>query len=70
MTARDGLPFAVFCTSEDLRVGLSARGFNNIPKSSNTIRSMVMQYAIKIRKIVINEISHEKKYWKAIQHDV
>lgn len=38
MTACNDLPFAVFCTSEDLRVGLSARGFNNIPKSFNTIR--------------------------------
>ena len=40
MTARDGLPFSLFCTSADIREGL--RGFSELPKSANTVRSLVM----------------------------
>lgn len=41
ITALDGLPFRVFCTSIELRKSLIARGFKNIPKSVNTIRILI-----------------------------
>lgn len=37
ITAKDGLPFRVICVSDDIRKGLLARGFRNVPTSSNTI---------------------------------
>ena len=37
MTARDGLPFRVFVTSPDLRRGLIAMGFGNLPHSENHV---------------------------------
>lgn len=57
LTAKDGLPFKIFCTSHDLRQMLTARGFDNIPKSANTIRSMVIKYAKKIRTSVSSELA-------------
>ena len=57
MTARDGFPFSVFCTSGDLRAGLFARGFVNLPKSPNTVRALVMRYADKVRQVVISELN-------------
>lgn len=53
MASLDGIPFKLFCTSEDIRKGLTARGFRNIPKSSNTIRKCVLRYAEKIRNETI-----------------
>lgn len=38
MASVDGIPFQMFCTSEDIRKGLLARGFGDIPRSPNTIR--------------------------------
>lgn len=49
MTAKDGLPFRVICVSDDIRKGLLARGFRNVPTSSNTIQKMVGAYAEKLR---------------------
>ncbi|KAG8228967.1 hypothetical protein J437_LFUL009744 [Ladona fulva] len=40
MTARDGFPFSVFCTSPDLRETLKYSGFDVIPTSLNTIRDL------------------------------
>lgn len=58
-TAKDGLPFSIFCTSEDLRRLLSSSGFK-VPTSSNTIRNMVVTYSKKIKAQVKGEI-HAKK---------
>ena len=66
MTSRDGLPFALFCSSVDMRQGLIARGFSNVPKSPNTIRTIVIQYSQKVRQVVVNEMmrdmADEKKF--------
>jgi hypothetical protein len=56
MTARYGLPFSVFCTSADIREGLKVRGFSELPKSANTVRSLVMGYSDKVRQAMISQI--------------
>lgn len=57
MTALDGLPFSIFCTSTDIREGLTARGFFDIPKSANTMRSLVMGYSDRVRQAMISEMT-------------
>lgn len=48
MTAKDGLKFYVFTTSEDLRRCLKADGFSPIPTSpKNTIRRVMVSYSKK-----------------------
>jgi hypothetical protein len=59
MTSRDGLPFAIFCSSVDMRQGLIARGFSNVPKSPNTIRTSVIQYSQKVCQVVVNEMMRD-----------
>lgn len=63
MTARDGLPFSVFCTSVDLRRLLLAKGFHesDIPKSPNTIRNIVLNYSDKICEQLKQEFLTKKK---------
>jgi hypothetical protein len=62
MTARDGLPFSIFCTSSDIREGLRARGFFDIPKSANTVRSLVMGYSDRVRQAMISEMTQHLGY--------
>ena len=57
MTACDGLSFNITCTSYDIRKGLTARGFSNIPKDHKTIHKMVLNYSKNIRDEVIKELS-------------
>lgn len=57
MTSLDGLPFRVFIVSKDLRKGLEARGFVNLPTSSTTIKDKVVMYCEK----VFNSFSGEMK---------
>ncbi|GBP95670.1 hypothetical protein EVAR_67876_1 [Eumeta japonica] len=60
MTAKDGLPLSVFVTSEDLRELIKAKGFL-LPRSSTTIRMMVMNYGMTLRMKVVNELSQLKE---------
>ncbi|GBP14232.1 hypothetical protein EVAR_7656_1 [Eumeta japonica] len=60
MTAKDGLPLSVFATSEDLRELFKAKGFL-LPRSSTTIRMMVMNYGMTLRMKVVNELSQLKE---------
>lgn len=60
MAALDGIPFLMFCTSEDIRKGLIARGFRDIPKSPNTIRKYVLNYAEEIRNKTIVQLGQLK----------
>jgi hypothetical protein len=48
LVCKDGLSFHTLATSKDIRAGLEARSFQNIPKSANTIRQRVLTYAEKI----------------------
>jgi len=61
MTARDGLPFRLFATSPDLRKCLMARGFGNLPTSSETVKKMVMDEGRSVRSVVINELARKKR---------
>lgn len=60
MTALDGLPFRVFCTSIELRKSLIARGFKNIPKSVNIIRRTVINYSNSVRNSLKKELTELK----------
>lgn len=60
MVARDGFPFKVFVTSNDLRSALRAKGFE-LPKSEHSFRKMTMDYAMKIRSYNLQEIQQEIK---------
>ena len=44
MTACDGFPFQVFCTSPDLRKALTAMGFSKLPNSPTTFKQMAMEH--------------------------
>ncbi|GLV44529.1 hypothetical protein CBL_12124 [Carabus blaptoides fortunei] len=59
MTALDVLPFNIFVTSKDLRQLLISSGFK-LPVSANTIRKLVVNYGLKIRKLISKEINHCK----------
>ena len=59
MTALDGFPFSVFITSTDLRNCISARG-HDLPKSANTIKAKVCDYAASIKEKVIAELGVDK----------
>lgn len=50
MTACDGLSFNVLCTSTDIRNGLLAQSFTNIPKTPKSIRKMVVNFAKEVRQ--------------------
>ncbi len=59
MTALDGLPFSVFVTSPDLRRCFQALG-HDLPKSSNTVRVQVCNYADAMRDRLTTELQQLK----------
>lgn len=59
MTAKDGLTFRVFTTSEDLRRCLKKDGFSTIPTSPNTIRRMMITYSQSVHTKIKAEIKSE-----------
>ena len=61
MTARDGLPFRVFVTSSDLRRGLVALGFGNLPKSVNNVKQLVMGEGERVRSAMMTEMASQKR---------
>lgn len=62
MTSKDGIPFSVFCTSEDLRNAIKSMALNKrLPTSPNTIRDYVLDFAKQIRSYQIDEIATQKK---------
>jgi len=50
LTSRDGLSFRTICTSLDIRLGLTARGFSDIPKSVSGVSNIVKNYGDKVRE--------------------
>lgn len=69
MVALDGLPFRVLATSKDIRAGLTAQGFADLPSSPNTFRQMVMNVHAELQKCVINEFQRMKvKFQFAYTH--
>lgn len=59
MTALDDLQFRVFCISVEQRKSLIARGFKNILKSVNTIRT-VINYINSVRSSLPKELKELK----------
>jgi hypothetical protein len=57
LVAKDAMPFGVIVTSSEIRKGLIARGFSNLPTSSNTIRKKVEEYHEHIQQQIILKIS-------------
>jgi len=51
MTAKDGLPFSLFCTSVDLRRMLSSAFKDSVlPKSPHTVREIVLGYSQSVKE--------------------
>lgn len=55
MVAKDGLPFRVFCTSEDMKSLLVAKGYK-LPSSPNTIKKIVMNYGMTLKMKVTEDL--------------
>lgn len=60
LTSRDGLSFRIICTSLDIRLGLTARGFSDIPKSVSGISNIVKNYGNKVKEQLKIEIKKLK----------
>jgi hypothetical protein len=56
LVACDGLSLNVIATSPDLRRVLETASFSKVPKSHNTVRSMVLSQGEKVRSFVMSDI--------------
>lgn len=63
MIAKDGIPFAKFITSIDLRELFESEG-HRLPSSASTIQTMLMAYGASIRKKTFDELEALKKLEK------
>lgn len=63
LTAVDNLPFSLLVTSTELRKSLRARGFE-VPKSRETIKAKFMEYFLKCKMDMIQEIVELKSKGK------
>lgn len=61
MTAHDGLPFSIVCTSYEIREGLKVRGFFDLPVPPTTVTNIVMEYSSKVRQAMTSEMSQQMK---------
>ena len=59
MIACDGLSFKIFITSKDLRKSLTALG-HSVPRSSTSIKELVMQYGQQLRHKIIQNIVNRR----------
>lgn len=60
MVAKDGLPFRVFCSSKDIRDLFNSSG-QKLPKSPNTIKSIVMNYGMTLKMKIKRELAQLKE---------
>ena len=60
LTACDGLSFRVIVTSKDLRRGLVAMGFSQVPTSVDSIKQQVMKYGKKVHSFVTATLDRKK----------
>ncbi|CAG5059886.1 unnamed protein product [Parnassius apollo] len=58
MAALDGIPFSVFCTSEDLRRLFTNSGYNKLPKTPNGIKNIVINYSKQEKKKLVTELKN------------
>lgn len=59
MVAKDGIPFRLFCESDDLRCAMLSRGVS-LPKSADTVKQMVMKYGNSIEEKICNDLQNRK----------
>lgn len=60
MVAKDAISFRTFTTSSDLRLALAARGFD-VPRSTNTICSKVMEFANSVKLAIASDLSKRRQ---------
>lgn len=60
MSALDGLSFRVLIDSQDIRQGLIARGFWDIPETVDSCREIVMSYSGMVRQSMVDEFHRLK----------
>ncbi|CAG4966535.1 unnamed protein product [Parnassius apollo] len=58
MAALDGIPFSVFCTSEDLRRLFTNSGYNELPKTPKGIKNIVINYSKQEKKKLVTELKN------------
>lgn len=61
MAAKDNISFSTICNSEDIRLGLLARGYCDIPKSPEGIRLRVRAHHVFVVGLYRNEFGEMKK---------
>lgn len=60
MTSCDGLTFSVFCTSESIRKLYQKSGYQNLPKSPNTIKKIVVHKSEELKNDLKKELEDLK----------
>ena len=60
LCAKDGLPFSILASSEDIRKGMAKLGFD-LPKSTETIRKHILEFADDVKQLYKLEITKEVK---------
>lgn len=63
MAAKDGIPFAKFITSIDMRELFESEG-HRLPSSASTIQAMIMAYGASIQKKTVHELEALKSTQK------
>ncbi|CAG5019992.1 unnamed protein product [Parnassius apollo] len=58
MAALDGIPFSVFCTSEDLRRLFTNSGYNKLLKTPKGIKNIVINYSKQEKKKLVTELKN------------
>lgn len=61
MTAKDKIPLSTVCNSEEIRLGLLARGYCDIPKLPEGIRLRVRAHHVFVAGLYRNELVEMKK---------
>lgn len=64
MAAVDGIAFVRFTASKDIRLGLHARGFKQIPRSANSIRQLVLDHTEFVKEEIRKDIVELKGGFK------
>lgn len=57
MAAKDGISFNVIASSDDIRKGLIARGFENPPKSATSVRDIILKCHMKVKQQIKDELN-------------
>ncbi len=56
LSALDRIPFSVIASSEQINLGLVARGFSNAPKTRQNVKNMIYEFYCQVREKIKNQI--------------